>query len=68
MQTFDMRNGLTCSGPPTEIEAEQFIRAFRRCPPHPQTDEETGDQRHVDLQLHPILTVTEEMATAQDTL
>jgi hypothetical protein len=61
MQAFDLSDDLARSGPTTEIEAKQLVGSFRRHPSHPQTDEETGDQRHVDLQVHPILTVTEEM-------
>ena len=61
-----MSNHFLCTCPPTEIETKQFIRALGRRATHPQTDEQTGNQRHVDLELYPILPVTEEMPTAQD--
>ena len=67
LQAINMRKHFGRTGPATEIEAEQLIGAFGRGPAHPQTDEQAGNQRHVDLQLHPILTLTEQMATAQDT-
>ena len=53
--------------PPTEIKAQHLVRAFGRRPPPPEADKQAGNQCHVDLQLHAILTVTEEMSTAQDT-
>ena len=67
MQPINMGEHFCRTRPATEIEAKQLIRPFGRCAAHPQTDEQAGNQRHVDLQLHPILTVTEEMPTPQDT-
>ena len=67
MQPFNMGDYFCRTRPAAEIEAQQLIRPFGRCPAHPQTDKQAGNQRHVDLQLHTILTVTEEMPTPQDT-
>ena len=55
------------TGPATEIEAKQFIGSFGRGTAHPQTDEQAGNQRHVDLQLHAVLTLAQQVTTAQDT-
>jgi hypothetical protein len=62
-----MGKHLSRSSPATEIETEQLVGAFRGGAPNPQTDEQTGNQGYVDLQLHPIFTLAEQMATAQDT-
>jgi hypothetical protein len=62
-----MRDHFPCTCPTTEIKAQHLVRAFGRGVAHPEADEQASNQCHVDLQLHPILTVTEEMATAQDT-
>lgn len=59
MQPFNMSDHFCRTGPPTEIEAQHLIRAFGRRAPHPQTDEQASNQRHVDLQLYTILTVIE---------
>src|SRR5262249_6372128 len=66
-QTCNMGKHLSHSSPAAEIEAEQLVGAFRRGAPHPPTDEQTGNQGHRDLQVHPIFTVTEQMATPQET-
>ena len=62
-----MRDHFPCTCPSTEIKAQHLVRAFGRRPAYPQADEQADNQRHVDLQLYAIRTVTEEMATAQDT-
>jgi hypothetical protein len=67
LQASNMGKHFPRSGPATEIKAEQLRGPFGRDPTHPQTKEQPGKQRHVDLQLHPILTLAEQRATAQDT-
>ena len=67
MQALHMGDYFCRSRPAAEIETEQLIGPFGRGAADPETDEQAGNQRQVDLQLHPILTVTEEMPTPQDT-
>ncbi len=62
-----MGHHFLCICPSTEIKAQHPVRAFGRRPAYPEADEQADNQRHVDLQLYAIRTVTEEMATAQDT-
>src|SRR5262249_56051865 len=66
-QTFNMGKHLSRSSPATEIETEQLVGVFGRGAAHPQTDEEASNQGHIDLQLHPIFTLTDHMPTAQHT-
>jgi hypothetical protein len=49
VSNYDMGDHFPCTGPPAEIETEHLIRPFGRRAAHPQTDEQTGNQRHVDL-------------------
>ena len=67
MQAFNLSDNLAHRGPATKIETQQLKRAFAWGAADPQADEETSNQRHVDLQLYAILTVTEQMPTAQNT-
>ena len=62
-----MRQHFSGTGPATEIEAKQFIGPFGRGATHPQTQEQAGNQRHVDLQLHAVLTLAKQVTAAQDT-
>jgi len=68
MQAIDMANDLTRTGPATEIVAEHLIGAFGGSLPHPQIHEQASDEGHVDLHLHAVGTLTEQMTTAQDAL
>ena len=58
MQAFNMSNNLAHRGPAPEIETQQLKRAFAWGAADPQTNEATSNQRHVDLQLDAILTVS----------
>jgi hypothetical protein len=64
IQAIDMCNHFGRTSPPTEIETGQLIRSSHRGPAHPQSEEQAGNQGHVHLQLYPIRTVTEQLATA----
>jgi hypothetical protein len=68
MQTLNMRNHFGSTGPATEIEAEQLVGAFGGGPPYPQTNEQAGDEGHIDLQMDAVRALTEQMAATQDTL
>jgi len=58
-QAFKMRDHFPRTRPPAEVKAKHLVRSFRRRAAHPETDEQTGNQRHLDLDLHSILTMTE---------
>src|SRR5712691_11093862 len=63
LQAVDMRNHFSRTRPATEIETEHLIVAFGRRAPHPQTNEQAGNERPIDLQLHAVGALTEQVAT-----
>ena len=67
MQPVDMGNQLRFTGPSAEVETKHFVRAFGGRASDPQTDQQAGDQGHIDLDPHAIGTLAEQMATTQHT-
>ena len=65
MQPVDMGDQLRLTGPPTEVETQHLIGAFGRRAPNPQTDQEAGDQGHIDLDPDAVGRLAEQVAAAQ---
>lgn len=68
LQAVDMGKHFCGTRPTTEIETEHLIGPFGRRTPRPQSNEQASDENHIDLQLHAVGTVAEQLAAAQDTL
>ena len=67
MQAVNMGHQLLFTRPPTEVETQHLVGALGGCPPDPQADQQTGDDRHIDLDRHPIRPLAEQVPAAQHT-
>ena len=49
LELIEMRGQLVQAGPALEVEAQHLVGAFGRLATDPESDQQAGDQRRVDL-------------------
>src|SRR5207244_3178605 len=68
LEFFDMCQQFSLSRPPGEEQAEHLEGALGGFFAYPQTQQQAGDYRHIDLDGYPVGALTQQVPTAQDAL
>ena len=67
MQLLNVINNFILTGPATKVKAQHLVGPFGRWSSNPQTDQQTGNNRHIYLAADPVFALTDQVSAAQHT-